>query len=78
MQVHCENADGLVDAATRVFEAGFTGPEGHYIARPAAFEVLKRSRPPSGIESAQSARESNMQAAQGLRHLSAGQRIDNR
>ena len=38
-QVHCENADLLVDAQTKTFEAGFTGPEGHYISRPAVIEV---------------------------------------
>lgn len=39
-QVHCENADALLDAQQRVFDSGFTGPEGHFISRPAVFEVL--------------------------------------
>ena len=38
-QVHCENADALVDAQERVFASGVTGPEGHYLSRPAVFEV---------------------------------------
>ena len=38
-QVHCENADALVDAQQRVFDSGVTGPEGHYLSRPAVFEV---------------------------------------
>ncbi|KAK9825674.1 hypothetical protein WJX81_001526 [Elliptochloris bilobata] len=36
--VHCENADALVDAQERVFASGVTGPEGHYLSRPAVFE----------------------------------------
>ena len=28
-----------MDAQTKTFEAGFTGPEGHYISRPAIIEV---------------------------------------
>lgn len=39
LQVHCENAAALVDAQQRVFDMGFTGPEGHFISRPAVFEV---------------------------------------
>ena len=37
--MHCENADALVDAQQRVFDSGVTGPEGHYLSRPAVFEV---------------------------------------
>lgn len=37
--MHCENADALVDAQERVFASGVTGPEGHYLSRPAVFEV---------------------------------------
>ena len=44
MQIHCENTEGLIDAQERTFSQGFTGPEGHYISRPAAFEV--RTQPP--------------------------------
>ncbi|EIE27292.1 D-hydantoinase [Coccomyxa subellipsoidea C-169] len=36
--VHCENAAALLDAQQRTFDSGFTGPEGHYISRPAVFE----------------------------------------
>ena len=41
VQVHCENADALVDAQARVFASGVTGPEGHYLSRPAVFEVRR-------------------------------------
>ncbi len=39
--MHCENADALVDAQERVFASGVTGPEGHYLSRPAVFEVRR-------------------------------------
>ena len=39
LQIHCENADLLVDAQEKAFSAGYTGPEGHYISRPAIIEV---------------------------------------
>ena len=39
VQIHCENAEALIDAQQRTFDAGFTGPEGHYISRPAVLEV---------------------------------------
>jgi len=45
-QVHCENADALVDAQERVFASGVTGPEGHYLSRPAVFEVRCRRAGP--------------------------------
>lgn len=38
-QIHCENADLLVDAQAKTFAAGYTGPEGHYISRPPIIEV---------------------------------------
>lgn len=38
-QIHCENADLLVDAQAKAFDAGYTGPEGHYISRPALIEA---------------------------------------
>lgn len=41
LQIHCENAEALVDAQQRTFDQGFTGPEGHYISRPAVLEVSK-------------------------------------
>ncbi|CAL8462951.1 g2485 [Coccomyxa elongata] len=42
--VHCENAAALVDAQQRTFGSGFTGPEGHFISRPAVFEDEGTSR----------------------------------
>ena len=42
MQIHCENSEALVDAQQRTFSQGFTGPEGHYISRPAVLEVSRR------------------------------------
>ena len=43
MQIHCENTEALVDAQQRTFAQGFTGPEGHYISRPAVLEVRERN-----------------------------------
>ena len=45
MQIHCENTEGLVDAQERTFSQGFTGPEGHYISRPATLEVSSQPSP---------------------------------
>lgn len=39
VQIHCENAEALVDAQQRAFDQGFIGPEGHYISRPPVLEV---------------------------------------
>lgn len=45
MQIHCENSEALVDAQQRTFSQGFTGPEGHYISRPAVLEVSSQTSP---------------------------------
>ena len=50
-QVHCENADALVDAQERVFASGVTGPEGHYLSRPAVFEVRRGRAGPRPVGS---------------------------
>ncbi len=44
-QIHCENTEALVDAQERTFSQGFTGPEGHYISRPATLEVSSQPLP---------------------------------
>ena len=49
LQVHAENGDGVLRAQEKTFEAGITGPEGHYISRPDFLEVLLYNSPPKFV-----------------------------